>query len=82
MTEIVNLVGASIAWFTPMAMVRVYENAYGLSYTGVNTASLTMTFLFIPLLSFLYMIMPYPKTIGTMSNLAGLLGMLGFFTSP
>ena len=82
MSEIVNLIGASIAWFTPIAMVRVFENAYGLSYTGVNLACLTLTFILIPFLAFLYMIVPYPKTIGTMTNLAGLLGMLGFFTSP
>ena len=60
MTEVFSFIGASLSWFTPLAAVRVYENGYGLGYTEVNMSVLTMTLLFIPCLSFIYMIHPYP----------------------
>ena len=81
MSEILSLIGSSIAWFTPLAAVRVYENAYALSYTGVNNACLTMTLLFIPLISFSYMIMPYPKWIGILASIASVAGLTMFLLS-
>ena len=61
MADTLSMIGAATAWFTPLAAIRIYENAYALSYTGVNTACLSMTLLFMPLLALLYMMMPYPK---------------------
>ena len=87
MSELLSFVGASIAWFTPLAAVRVYENAYALSYTGVNNACLTMTLLFVPLISFFYMLIPYPKAVGILASIASLCGLIAllissrFFTS-
>jgi hypothetical protein len=64
MSETLSLIGVSTAWFTPLAAIRVYENAYALSYTGVNLASLSMTLFFVMSLGLLYSVLPYPKTIG------------------
>ena len=60
MSEILSLIGASLSWFTPLAAVRVYENGYGLGYTEVNMSVLTMTLMFIPCLSLIYMVLPCP----------------------
>ena len=81
MTEALSLIGASIAWFTPLAAIRVYENAYALSYTGVNLACLTMTLMFVPLLAFFYMLIPHPRTIGIVASLASLVGLSAFLAS-
>jgi len=81
MSEIANLVSASIGWFTPLAAVRVFENAFGLSYTGVNMSCLTMTLLFVPCLSYIYMIIPNPKTIGLIANAASLVGFTALLSS-
>ena len=80
-SEALSLVGASIAWFTPLAAVRVYENAYALSYTGVNMACLTMTLSFVPLLAFCYMLLQYPRLIGIAASVASTLGLVAFLTS-
>ena len=70
-----SLIGASMAWSAPLAAVRVYENAYALSYTGVNTACLSMTLIFLPLLAFIYTAMPYPRLIGILGTLMTILAL-------
>lgn len=75
MTEIVSLVGASLAWFAPIAAVRVYENAFALGYTTVNLVSLSVTPAQITLLAFLYMLVPHPKII---SIVGGVFSVAGF----
>ena len=64
MSDTLSLIGVSTAWFTPLAAIRVYENAYALSYTGVNLASLSVTLFFVMTLGVLYTVLPYPKAIG------------------
>ena len=82
MSDIISLIGTSTAWFTPLAAVRVYENAYALSYTGVNTACLSMTLLFIPVLCLFYTILPYPRTIGIVASIASMIGLTAFVIAP
>ena len=82
MTEALSFVGASIAWFTPLAAIRVYENAFALSYTGVNLACMTMTLMFVPLIAFTYMLIPYPRTIGILASIANVVGLSAFLASP
>lgn len=60
MFEFFALLGATITWFTPMAATRVYENAFGLGYTSINLACLSLTLFFLALLSFIYMMVPHP----------------------
>ena len=80
MGDVLSLIGATMAWSAPLAAVRIYENAYALSYTGVNLACLSMTLLFLPILAFIYTAMPYPREIGLIGSFAtmGALGTLIF----
>ena len=75
MSDTVVLLGAALTWFTPLAATRVYENAFGLSYTSVNLASLSMTLLFMFILSVIYMLLPYPSTIGRVCSIGNLVGI-------
>ena len=75
MSEKLALLSAALTWFTPLAATRVYENAFGLSYTSVNMACLSLTLFFLTLLSFLYMMVPYPSTIGYITAVGNILGI-------
>ena len=75
MSETLTLIGAAITWFTPLAATRVYENAFGLSYTSVNLACLSLTLFFLTVLSFVYMMVPYPTTIGRIAAIGGIFGI-------
>lgn len=76
MSDTLSLIGVSAAWFTPLAAIRVYENAFALSYTGVNQASLSLTLCFVTILSFLYMLLPYPKAVGWMGASFSTIGFI------
>mmetsp|Transcript_26102 Transcript_26102/g.32611 ORF Transcript_26102/g.32611 Transcript_26102/m.32611 type:complete len:262 (+) Transcript_26102:11-796(+) len=75
MSDTLVLLGASLTWFTPLAATRVYENAFGLAYTSINLAGLSLTLFFLMLLSFIYMALPYPRTIGTVTGVGGVVGL-------
>ena len=75
MSETLTLITASLAWFTPLAAIRVYENAYILGYTGVNLATLSMTFILMALLAVTYLMVPRPTGIGIFASLYSWIGL-------
>ena len=76
MSETVWLVGATVAWFTPLAAIRVFENAFGLGYTSVNVSGLSLTLAFLSLLSLVYMVLPKPAELGLLVSIGNALGCL------
>lgn len=75
MSDTVVLLGAALTWFTPLAATRVYENAFGLSYTSVNLACLSMTLFFMFILGVIYMLLPYPSTVGRVCSIGNIVGI-------
>ena len=81
MAEIISLIGASLAWFTPFAASRVFENAFGLGYTTVNLVTLTVMPATLTVLAYIYMFTPSPYVISLVGSIFSMIGLVLLITA-